>query len=182
MPAEPVVQAPRPTTVHRREGVEKYLRRLQANPEVAAKAFRELWSVSRSLIPQLILEVENPNPTGLRELKILVMDMERLRRLRNVGLNPDGEQVVLTNERGENFVYDVPGMGKFSYNEISVGRARGGRSAKVVARSFRGFPVGVVIRAALINRFRSSAYPAEDSRGHLRSWWQRFYQKQRSRL
>ena len=179
---KPTVQKPRSASVRRSEDIESYLRRLQASPDVAGKAFRELWSVPRSLIPQLILEVENPSPTGIRELQILAMDKERLSRLRNVGLNPDGEFVVHTNERGESFVHDVPGMGQFAYAQISVGSARGGLSAKVVVRSFRGFPVGVVIRAALINRFKSSAYPAGDHRTHLRGWWRRFYEKQRSSL
>ena len=178
---EPVVKEPRTTRARRSANVESYLRRLQGSPEVAGNAFRGLWIVQKRLIPRLILEVENPSPTGIRELKILVLDKRRL--LRKVALDPGDERVVYTNEEGDKFVHDVPGMGKFAYSEMSVGPARrGDRSAKVVVRSLAGFPLGVVIRAALLNRFQSSAYPRVDPRIDLRTWWQRFYEMHRSSL
>lgn len=154
--------------------VKSYVRRLRASPDAAGDAFRELWEVDSKLIPDLILEVENREPSQLRELKILVADRAKFAR-QHVGLDP----------KGESFVYELPGMGLLDYDDIASGPTRGGKSLKVVLKRFdrsRAFTVGEVIRAALANRFRSSDYPAGDHRNDLVGWWQRYYQKIRSEL
>lgn len=172
-PASPDEPAPVRSAEEIAEDVERCLERLRAAPEEAAGAFRELWSVEASWIPALIREVKNPAPSGLSELQILIPDREHFER-GNLGVDAKGDGVV----------YDVPGMGVVEYDDIAFGPTKSGKSLKVVIRNFRGkrFTVGVVLRAALLNRFRSNDYPGGDHRLDPVGWWQSFYERVRARL
>ncbi|MBI4606838.1 MAG: hypothetical protein HY721_33145 [Planctomycetes bacterium] len=173
-----------------RAEVKGYIARLESlDPEDAEEAFRELWEAPRAIIPGLILEVENPAPSTFTELKVLVIDKEHFARLRSIGLAPTGEPIAHEDSTGR-FVYDIPGMGSLDYEEIATGPARGGTGLRVVLRRravelgepVPTFPVGAVVRAALVNRFRSSDYPPGDHRTDLVRWWQAFYERARPRL
>ena|SRR5437867_7624452 len=144
------------------EDVRRYVLRLKSRPEEAEEAFRELWSAPKELIPALILEIENTEPSQLKELKVLVLDTKGFCRL---------------DEKEEKFVYRVKGMGKFSYDDLAAGQLKSGRGIQVKVRNFNRFPVGVVIRAALVNRFRSTDYPPEDDARDPVHWWQSFYER-----
>ncbi len=157
-----------------RAPVGEFLTRLQASQEAAELAFRELWEVESSLIPDLILEVENTAPSQLRELKIFVADKEEFAR-RNV----------LLDEKEERLLYVIPGMGSLQYDSIATGPVRGGKSLKVVVKRFESaapFTVGTVIRAALLNRFRSGDHPPGAERANIVAWWQEYYDRVRSEL
>jgi hypothetical protein len=139
--------------------------RLQATPEEAGKAYRQIWEAPRSLIPKLIPEVSNDAPSALRELTILVLDR-------------DFAQV---DAKDNTVVYDIPGMGKIKYDDIVVGKAP--RGLKVLLRRLeRPFPVGAVVRAGLINRFRSTDYPGGSDASDPVGWWQRFHDRVRAKL
>ena len=141
------------------------LLRLQSTPEEAGKAYREIWEAPRSLIPKLIPEVANERPSALRELAVLVLDK-------------DFAQV---DSKDGTVVYDIPGMGKVKYDDIVVGKAP--RGLKVILRRLeRPFPVGAVLRAGLLNRFRSTDYPGGSDVSDPVGWWQRFYDRARAKL
>ncbi|HVR76437.1 MAG TPA: hypothetical protein VMT52_19060 [Planctomycetota bacterium] len=178
-PETPVVRAPpvEPAPVRRAEeiagDVARFLERLRAAPDEAAGAFRELWTIEASWIPALIREVRNPDPSGLSELQILITDRAHFEQ-GNLGVDVKGDGVV----------YDVPGMGVVEYDDIAFGPTKSGKGLRVVIRNFRGkrFTVGVVLRAALLNRFRSNDYPGGDHRLDPLGWWQNFYERVRARL
>jgi hypothetical protein len=162
----PPPRAPPPGGASARDRATEYVLRLQSGPEAAAAAYRELWEVPRELIPQLILKVTREEPSSLKELKVLVLDRERLARI------DDG---------GGSFTYDIPGLRNVKYDDIVIGEAP--RGAKVILRSLKKpFPVGVVLRTALLNRFQSADYPpSDDGRDPVR-WWQKFHERVRARL
>jgi hypothetical protein len=149
------------------EEVKEYLKRLSSSREEANEAFRELWEVPRALIPRLILEVTNTSPSALTELKILVLEKRGVARLGEV----EGE-----------IHYVIPGMCNFEVDEVAAGPAKSGKGLKVVLRNRKGFSLGVVVRAALMNRFRSSEHPGGDDRIDCLGWWQSFYDRMASRL
>jgi hypothetical protein len=151
----------------REEEIKEYLKRLSSSPEEAGEAFRELWEVPKDLIPQLILEVTNKDPSALKELQILVLEKRGIVRL--------GE------EEGE-LHYVIPGMCNFEVDQVAAGPAKSGNGLKVILRNKKGFPLGVVVRAALVNRFRSADHPALDDRADCLGWWQSFYDRMASRL
>jgi hypothetical protein len=155
------------TSRPRDEEIKEYLKRLSSSREEAEEAFRELWEVPKDLIPQLILEVTNRSPSALNELKILVLDKRGIVRL--------GE------EEGE-IHYMIPGMCTFEVDEVAAGPAKSGKGLKVVLRNKKGFSLGVVLRAALMNRFRSAEHPRGDDRSDCVGWWQRFYDRVASGL
>jgi len=139
--------------------------RLQATPEEAGKAYRQIWEAPRPLIPKLIPEVANDAPSALRELAVLVLDK-------------DFAQV---DSKDGSVAYDIPGMGKVKYDDIVVGKAP--RGLKVILRRLeKPFPVGAVIRAGLLNRFRSTDYPGGSDVSDPVGWWQRFYDRSRAKL
>jgi hypothetical protein len=173
------------------EQVRSLVARLKSRDrKLAEDALRELWEVEAKLIPALILEVENPEPSALSELKILVADKEGFTRLRNVGMGPCSEVVVYEEPGVGKLVHDIQGMGSFEYEELSSGPAQHGRSVRVVVRRStlslaegpRHFPVGVVIRSALINRFRTAEKPPFDHRRDIVRWWQALYQMRKDKL
>jgi len=162
---------PRPPPSSGQEAARGFVERLRRSPEDAEAAMRELWEVEARWIPDLILEVDNPQPSKVRELKVLVVDRDSFAR-KNVGLDA----------RGENFTYWIPGMGELEYDSIAVGPARSGKSLKIVLKrsaTSAPFSVGMAVRAALLNRFASSDYP---SRADLLGWWQEYYERVRSSL
>ena len=79
--------------------------------------------------------------------------------------------------------YFVRGMGRLSFDDISLGQVRGVSGAmRVRYRNYRsGFTAGVVLRAALLNRFRSRDFPRYDDTD-IRSWWRAFYLNVRGNL
>ncbi len=156
-----------------KERIRERLRGLQSTSEGALQTLRELWEVEAELIPELILELENPAPTQVFELKILIPDKERFAK-KNVGLDA----------KGQVFVYEIPGMGALAYDDLATGPARG-NGVKVIVKRFQSsapFTVGEVLRAALLNRFRSSNYPPADHRSNLMGWWQQYYEQVRQSL
>lgn len=171
-------QDPQPTTppVRRessKERIRERIRGLQSTSQGALQTLRELWEVEAELIPELILELENPAPTQVFELKILILDKELFAK-KNVGLDA----------KGQVFVYEIPGMGTLAYDDIATGPARG-NGVKVIVKRFKSsapFTVGEALRAALLNRFRSSNYPPADHRSNLIGWWQRYYEQVRQSL
>jgi hypothetical protein len=139
--------------------------RLQSNREAANEAYRELWEVPAALLPSLILEAGNDQPSRLADLTILVLDQKKF---------------LSVDEEG-NCRYDIPGLRGVKYDDIVVGKAP--RGLKVVLRRVKKqFPVGVVIRAALINRFRSGDVPPGDDAVNPVRWWQQFYERMKGRL
>ena len=144
--------------------MKEYLTRLQSGRD-AGEAFRELWEAPPEIIPELILQAGNPEPSGLHELTILVLDRKRF-------LSVDEEGNVL---------YDIPGLRGIKYDDIVTGNAP--RGLKVVLRRLRQqFTVGAVIRAALINRFRSADVPAGNDAANPVRWWQEFHERVKGRL
>lgn len=169
------VNPPRRSAGAFRQEVRELVQRLRSTPKSAEETFRQLWEVDRQLIPELLLEIENPETSQLRELRILIPDREEFSR-RNV----------LLNAAGDGLSYVVPGMGTLQYDDLATGPARG-RGLKLVLKrlntsSSLPFTVGEVIRAAMLNRFRSSDYPPDDQRSGLVAWWQRYYERVRSSL
>lgn len=155
-----------PEEIHER--VSEILERLAgADVTDAAAAYRRLWEVRADLIPSLILETTGKRRTSLREIAVLVLDTKRFVRL---------------DEKRQMLVYAIPGMGDYRYEELAAGRALSGRAAKVVLRDRDGFPVGVVIRAALVNRFRSLDYPSGGDQPDLVGWWRRYYERRKPKL
>jgi hypothetical protein len=144
-----------------RAALQDYLSRLRGAPRTAATAYRQLWEVRPDVIPLLIPHVTSTERTELRELDLLVLQKDFARY----------------DEADRRFYYNIRGMGQIHFDDIAVGPARSGRGRKVVLKDFGGFPLGVVIRAALLNRFRSSDFPEAASERDLRGWWQAFYEK-----
>jgi hypothetical protein len=164
---EPVPKAPMLTESDIRERVAEYLKRLRGDDKGAGEAFRELWEVRRELISSLILECDRRETTRLKELTVQVLDPKRFVRL---------------DESEGRFVYDVPGLGRFAYDDVAAGETRTRKSVRAVFRSRTGFPLGVVLRAALINRFRSTDYPSGSDKSDIVGWWQRYHSLVASKL
>jgi hypothetical protein len=62
------------------------------------------------------------------------------------------------------------------YTKSAYGIPRNKIGYKVTIDRFDGFPIGVVMRAALINRFKSDRYPrAIDHTQELARWWRAYY-------
>ena len=71
------------------------------------------------------------------------------------------------------------------YTKMSYGIAKN-RKYYVVLEKYGGFPVGIVVRAALMNRFRSAKHPDwsddDPSPGKLIAWWRTFHDKVKGEL
>src|SRR5262245_45678653 len=145
------------------------------DPDRADEAFRRIWSVPRSMIPELIQAVEDPALTQVERIQVLILDPDFVEHGKGFlanrihGLGP--MEVVKEGEPGDLHVVSQ------AYTKMSYGIA--GKHYRVVLDKFGGFPVGVVVRAGLINRFRSTRYPAatddDPAPGKLIAWWQEFY-------
>jgi hypothetical protein len=164
-PAEPP-EGTKLSTEEIQERVGELVAQLGAEEAEAKRAFRDLWEIPREWIPRLLVEVESDRPTLLTEISVLVLDTKRFVRL---------------DEVTGKLAYTIPGMGRFEYDDVAAGRIWQGRAIKAVFRNLDGFPLGVVVRAALVNRFRSTDYPSGDDRRDPVRWWQRFYERVNSK-
>ncbi len=161
------------------------IRDLKRDPRSARDAFLKIWEVPRSLIPRLIEEVENEEPSKLERIEVLVLDPDFLRPgelkpfLAN-RIHGLGRMEVL-----EEVEKDDLGIVSQEYTKMSYGITRN-KHYKVVLDKFGGFPVGVVVRAGLINRFRSTRYPPssddEAAPGKLTEWWRAFYARAKAEM
>lgn len=143
-----------------------YLRRLRSKDlKDAEAAFRELWEVEKRLVPTLLRHVEDDRRTFLTELPVIVF-----------------VSVAQQDANSEEWVYYVPGLGGVRFDDLASGRARRPNSYKVVLKRRSGFPLGAVVRAALLNRFRSPDYPSGDDRRDPSGWWYKYYGSVRARL
>jgi len=145
----------------------------------ADAASRRLWSVPKAIIPLLIEEVENPAPSQVEQIKILVVDPEFVgdsklflaSRLRGLGKMEEVEQVAKNDLR----------IVSQEYTKMSYGITPNKKHYQVLIDKYGGFSVGIVIRAGLMNRFRSARYPAlddDDTRpGALIEWWRQYYKR-----
>lgn len=159
-------EAQQPALRRRSRQVDDYIRQLQGNPKQAAVVFRKLWELPSHLVPYLVREVDHEAPSSLKELSILVLNTDTF-----VRFDPDTQEIL---------GYKIPGMGDVVFDQIASGKVA--RGYRVTLRHRRGFAVGVVVRAALINRFRSTNYPAGDARGRAAGWWDAFYRRVKDEL
>ena len=132
--------------------------------EMARAAYIQLWTVNKDWVPQLLEQVANAAPTRLTSLRVVAFD-----KIGQPGA--DGE-----------LVYYVPGLGGTLIDDISGGIARHRQHYDVRIKQKRGFPVGVVVRAGLLNRFRSKDYPSGDDRADPKRWWIQYYARVRDSL
>lgn len=84
----------------------------------------------------------------------------------------------------ERLYYYVKGMGRFYFDDVATGPLRSGRGVRVEFRSFeRPFSLGVVLRAALLYRFASEAYPDfPDEERDIVRWWREYYERSEAKL
>ena len=149
------------------EEVELLLRRLAGPAALARKAYVELWGVGKEQIPGLIRQVNSKQLTRLIELDLLVLQKDFARY----------------DEKEKRWYYWIKGMGNFEIDDIAMNKVSGRKGAvRVRMKKFGGFPLGVVIRAGLLNRFRSIRFPAVDDRKYLSRWWNLFYKQNASAL
>lgn len=144
------------------EAAELLLRRLAGPPALARKAYVELWGVGKEQIPELIRQVDSKQQTRLIELDLLVLQKGFARY----------------DEKEKRWYYWIKGMGNFEIDDIAMSKIPGRKgSVRVRMKKFGGFPLGVVLRAGLLNRFRSTRFPGVDDRKYLSRWWKLFYQQ-----
>ena len=149
------------------EAVELLLRRLAGPAALARKAYVALWGVGKEQIPGLIRQVNSKQLTRLIELDLLVLQKDFARY----------------DEKEKRWYYWIKGMGNFEIDAIAMSKVSGRKGAvRVRMKKFGGFPLGVVIRAGLLNRFRSIRFPAVDDRTYLSRWWNLFYKQNASAL
>ncbi len=144
------------------EAVELLLKRLAGPPALARKTYVQLWGVGKEQIPGLIRQVDSKQLTRLIELDLLVLQKGFARY----------------DEKEKRWYYWIKGMGNFEIDDIAMSKVPGRKDAvRVRMKKFGGFPLGVVIRAGLLNRFRSTRFPGVDDRKYLSRWWNLFYQQ-----
>lgn len=132
---------------------------------LAEKAFRGLSRAPREIIPRLILEVHNRASTSLRQIDVRVVQ---------------NEPVTFFDEEKQEFTYRIKGLGPLGpsvLDDVAVGPVKDGRGWRVRLRSFQGFSLGVVIRAALLNRLKSTRFPLFAEGPDLVRWWQAYYDR-----
>ncbi len=148
------------------------------DPRTAQAAFRRIWEVPKRLIPELILHVEDSERSRVDRIQVLILDKAfvgegKLFLANNVHGLGKMEEIEKVGENDYRFVSK-------NYTKMSIGLTRS-KKRRLVMDKFDGFPVGVVVRAGLINRFRSTRFPAftdDDPRpGRLIRWWQAFYER-----
>ena len=149
------------------EAVELLLKRLAGPPAQARKTYVELWRVDKGRIPGLIGQVNSKQSTKLIELDLLVLQKDFARY----------------DEKEKRWYYWIKGMGNFEIDDIAMSKVPGRKGAiRVRMKKFGGFPLGVVIRAGLLNRFRSTRLPGVDDRKYLSRWWNLFYRQNAAAL
>ena len=146
-----------------RERVRQYIRRLRGDKEDALAAYRELCKVDARLIPALLTQVESRKRTRLERLQIVVLQRNFSRYDQKTG----------------EFIYLIQGLSPFYVDDVGAGKIRRGpyrgRGSHVHIRREGGFPVGVVLRAALLNRIKGERFPSFSSERNLRAWWKDYY-------
>ena len=144
------------------DAAELLLKRLAGPAALAKKTYVQLWGVGKEQIPSLIRQVNSKQLTRLIELDLLVLQKGFARY----------------DEKEKRWYYWIKGMGNFEIDDIAMSKVSGRKGAvRVRIKKFGGFPLGVVIRAGLLNRFRSSRFPGVDDRKYLSRWWNLFYQQ-----
>jgi hypothetical protein len=144
-------------------------------------AFWKLASVAKEHIPALIREVESEEPTRLTRIKMIVLEKdfvgERKLLLAN-RMHGLGKMEDVAEEDGQTVVQSK------EYTDISYGIKN--KRYQMVLDRIGGFPLGIVIRAGLINRFLSTRYPSwsddDPAPGKLVDWWRAYYELSRDKL
>ena len=138
------------------------LKRLTGPAVTARKAYIALWKVDKEQLPALIVQVASKTPTNIRELDVLVLQKDFARY----------------DEKEQRWFYWIKGMGNFELDDIAMSKVARPRGAvRVRLKKFKGFPLGVVLRAGLLNRFRSTRFPGIDDRKFLGQWWKLYYRQ-----
>ena len=133
----------------------------------AQKAYKVLWGVDKKQIPSLVAHVGDNVRTKIRELDLLVLQHDFARY----------------DEKSQRWFYLIKGMGNFVIDDIAMNKVTRPKGAvRVRLKNFKGFPLGVVLRAGLLNRFRSTRFPGLDDRKFIVQWWQLFYRQNASNL
>lgn len=133
----------------------------------ARKAYKVLWGIDKKQIPSLVAHVGDNVPTKIREIDLLVLQHDFARY----------------DEKSQRWFYLIKGMGSFELDDIAMNKvARPKGAVRVRLKNFKGFPLGVVLRAGLLNRFRSTRFPGLDDRKFIVQWWQLFYRQNASNL
>jgi hypothetical protein len=177
-PAKPAKPAARKSTQGIPSDVAAIIADLKRDGPSARKAFLRIWEIPQSVIPRLIEQVENTETSQLESIEILVLDPDFLR--------PGDMKPFLANS--------IHGLGRMeTLDETNKDDVRiiaqeyttkaygitANRHYKVKLEKFGGFPIGVVIRAGLINRLKSTHYPPssddDPEPGMLIAWWRDFY-------
>ncbi len=174
----PPKPSPSPASRGKAEQVAQVLEDLQDRDKADA-AFRRLWTAPKSLIPLLIEEVENPAPSQVEQIQVLVVDPEFVgkaklflaTRLRGLGKMEEVEEAAKDDWR----------IISQEYTKMSYGITQSKKHYRVLIEKYGGFKLGVVIRAGLMNRFRSTRYPTLDDDaprpGALIEWWRQYYKR-----
>ena len=133
----------------------------------AQKAYKVLWGIDKKQIPSLVAHVGDNVRTKIRELDLLVLQHDFARY----------------DEKSRRWFYLIKGMGNFVIDDIAMNKVTRPKGAvRVRLKNFKGFPLGVVLRAGLLNRFRSTRFPGLDDRKFIVQWWQLFYRQNASNL
>ncbi len=146
--------------------MEDYLARLASKDvEEVEAAFRELWEAPRRLVPILLRHVEDDSATSLTTLTVIVFG-----------------NIAQQDVNADEWIYYIPGLGGVKFDDLASGRTQRPGAFKVVLKRRSGFQLGAVVRAALLNRFRSPDYPRGDDRRDPAGWWYEYYATVRDRL
>ncbi len=149
-----------PDAEPRQLSVDDWLDRLLvAEVEEAQEAYRQLWEVRPGLVPALMQRIEDRRRTRLTELQIICFQ-------------PVGQ----FDQANDRVVYYVPGLAGARFDDVAGRFVELRKAYRVVLKRKDGFPLGVVVRAALLNRFRSPKYPRHiDDAKDLAGWWRAYY-------
>lgn len=160
-----VKPAVKPKTPAEKAGI--LLKGLTGSSATARKAYIALWKVDKEQLPALLVQVASKTPTNIRELDVLVLQKDFARY----------------DEKEQRWFYWIKGMGNFELDDIAMSKVARPRGAvRVRLKKFRGFPLGVVLRAGLLNRFRSTRFPGIDDRKFLSQWWNLYYRQNAAAL
>ncbi len=165
------------------------LARLRKDPREAKQAFNDLCVIPTSEIPKLLPLVSSTDKTLLSNFKMYVPNRNYVSDERH------GKQFLLNDVPGMGVMeeFDDEGWGRpIEYTKKSVGVTKSRKAYQIEVDNFRGFNLGVVIRAGLRNRFflglrenkvSSFKYPKGiDHRRHLNTWWKTFYATYKNKL
>ncbi len=155
------------TRTHQQKIFDRVVDRLTSNPATARDAFRQLSKMPADLIPVFL-----PAVASTRATKVYAMDV--------YVVHGEDETVMRSIDEDGRFYYYVRGMGRFSFEDIALGEFR--RGTRVRFRNIReGFPLGAVVCAALLNRFKSPHYPNFEDKDLLR-WWEEYYRRSKDSI